>query len=62
MPRPVFSEEEIKYIIENADIMSQSEIAQNLSVIFKDDNNGKRSRSGVHNILQQIRKEKERKI
>ena len=57
MPRPGFSEEEIKYIIENADIMSQSEIAQNLSVIFKDINKGRRTRSGVHNILQKIRKE-----
>ena len=62
MPRPVFTEEEIKYIIENADKMSQAEIAGNLSVIFKDDNKGKRSRSGVHNILQEIRKDKERKI
>ena len=61
MPRPVFSKDEIRYIIENAETMSQAEIAQNLGELYPEDNAGKRTRSGVHNILQQIRKEKSEK-
>ena len=57
MPRPIFSEREIEYIIKNQETMSQAEIAENLSELYPEDNAGKRTRSGVHNILQQIRKE-----
>ena len=57
MPRPVFSEREILYIIKNQETQSQSEIAQNLGELYPEDNAGRRTRSGVHNILQQIRKE-----
>ena len=61
MPRPPFTEREILYIIKNQKIKSQSEIADNLSELYPEDNAGKRTRSGVHNILQQIRKEKDEK-
>ena len=57
MPRPVFTEREIEYIFENKDIMSQAEIAENLSELYPEDNAGKRTRSGVHNIIQRLRKE-----
>ena len=57
MPRPIFSEREILFIIKNQETMSQSEIADNLSEMYPEDNAGRRTRSGVHNVLQRIRKE-----
>ena len=56
MPRPIFSEREIEYVFENKDTMSQSEIAENLSELYPEDNAGRRTRAGVHNILQRLRK------
>lgn len=56
MPRPPFTKEEIKYIFENMEIKSQSEIAEDLSKIFRENNNAQRTRSGVHNIIQRLRK------
>ena len=50
-----FTEREKKYIIENEEYESRSQIAKHLCEMYPEDNDGKRTMSGVRSFLRKQR-------